>query len=111
VRLARVAAAHPGKPIFVEVAAAGAPKRKAAWLASVAAAVSRRSDVAALIYHQGGPATQLTTHDLAAWSVTSDRPSLDAVQGTWGSLVTRPVAPCRPPRCHGAVNSRDGAQP
>lgn len=111
VRLARVAAAHPGKPIFVEVAAAGAPKRKAAWLASVAAAASRRSDVAALIYHQGGPATQLTTHDLAAWSVSSDRPSLDAVQDTWGSLVTRAAAPCRPPRCHGAVNSQHGAQP
>jgi cellulose synthase/poly-beta-1,6-N-acetylglucosamine synthase-like glycosyltransferase len=111
VRLARVAAAHPGKPIFVEVAAAGAPKRKAAWLASVAAAAGRRSDVAALVYHQGGPATQLTGHDLAVWSVTSDKPSLDAVRDTWGALVGRPDAPCRPAGCHGPANRRDGARP
>jgi cellulose synthase/poly-beta-1,6-N-acetylglucosamine synthase-like glycosyltransferase len=111
VRLARVAAAHPEKPIFVEVAAAGEPKRKAAWLASVAAAASRRSDVAALLYHQGGPATHLTSHDLAVWSVTSDEPSLDAVRATWGSLMGRAAASCRPPGCHGPANSRDGARP
>jgi hypothetical protein len=96
-RLVRVAAAHPGKPIFVEVAAAGPPDRKAAWLASVAAAADRRSDVAALVYHEGGPATRTTARELAAWSVTSDRSSVDAVRDAWSLLVRPELDPHRPP--------------
>jgi cellulose synthase/poly-beta-1,6-N-acetylglucosamine synthase-like glycosyltransferase len=88
-RLARVAAAHPGKPLFVEVAAAGAPKKKAAWLASVAAAADQRSDVAALVYHEGGPATRPTAHDLRVWSAASDRWSLEAVRRAWSSLASQ----------------------
>jgi hypothetical protein len=92
-RLARVAAAHPAKPLFVEVAAAGAPKKKAVWLASVAAAAEQRSDVAALVYHEGGPATNPTARDLRFWSAASDRQSLEAVRRTWSSLASQEVGP------------------
>jgi cellulose synthase/poly-beta-1,6-N-acetylglucosamine synthase-like glycosyltransferase len=88
-RLAGVAAAHPGKPLYVEVAAAGSPKKKAAWLDSVAAAAEQRSDVAALVYHEGGPAARPTARDLHIWSVASDRRSLEAVRRTWSSLASQ----------------------
>jgi len=87
--LARVATAHPGKPLYMEVAAAGSPKKKAAWLDSVAAAAEQRSDVAALVYHEGGPAARPTARDLRIWSVASDRPSLEAVRRTWSSLASQ----------------------
>jgi hypothetical protein len=87
-RLAGVAAAHPGKPLYVEVAAAGRPKKKAAWLDSVAAAADQRSDVAALVYHEGGPAARPTARDLRIWSVASDVRSLEAVRRTWSSVAS-----------------------
>src|SRR5205807_3463570 len=46
---------YPGKPLFVEATASGAPAEKAAWLAKLGRAVDSFRQVYAVLYHEGGP--------------------------------------------------------
>jgi cellulose synthase/poly-beta-1,6-N-acetylglucosamine synthase-like glycosyltransferase len=71
---------YPGKPIFLEVSAAGDPILKAAWLTKVGAAVEKNHAVYALIYHDSSPAVSSTAAQNAQWSMTSDNASLNAMR-------------------------------
>lgn len=75
---------YPGKPILVEVAAAGAPAKKAAWLAKLARALNQCPQVYAVVYHEGGPLLKPTRAQLKSWSEDSDPQSLAA----WKRIIT-----------------------
>jgi hypothetical protein len=75
---------YPGKPIVVEVASAGPPAAKAAWLARLAKALTACPQVYAVIYHEGGPLLKPTAAQLKEWSEASDPRSL----AVWKSIVT-----------------------
>jgi hypothetical protein len=76
--LAALVQHYPGKPLFVEVSAAGAPAQKAAWLLQVGAAIARTPTVRAFIYHEGAPDLYPTAQQNQIWSLASDEPSLKA---------------------------------
>lgn len=84
--LAQDTARHPGKPLFVEVSAAGSPAHKSAWLNSVAKSVASSHQVYALIYHEGSPDVRATAADNTVWSFTSDALSVQSVKA-WRSLI------------------------
>ena len=75
---------YPGKPVFVEIAAAGPPAMKAAWLAKLGQAVQASPQVYAVVYHEGGPLLKPTPAQLRAWSETSDPASFAA----WKRIVS-----------------------
>jgi cellulose synthase/poly-beta-1,6-N-acetylglucosamine synthase-like glycosyltransferase len=93
--LSAVSERHPGKPVLLEVSAAGPPAEKAAWLEEVAKVVEVDPQVYALLYHEGSPDLHATAAENAQWSVESDASSLQAAR-TWQSLVPTSTLPCRP---------------
>jgi hypothetical protein len=78
--LGAAADSHPGKPLLVEVSAAGAGSIRSAWLEQLADEISARDDIAALVYSQAGPETDLTGIAAAPWAVTADPESVAAFQ-------------------------------
>ena len=84
--LAQDKARHPGKPLFVEVSAAGSPAEKSAWLKNVATSVASDHQVYALIYHQGSPDVHATVADNTLWSFDSDALSIQSVKA-WRTLT------------------------
>ncbi len=71
---------YPAKPIFVEVSANGPAAQKAAWLTKLGLAINDIPHIYALLYHEGGPALNLTKAQIASWSLTSDPASLAAMR-------------------------------
>jgi cellulose synthase/poly-beta-1,6-N-acetylglucosamine synthase-like glycosyltransferase len=95
--LAAVERRHRNKPIIIEVAAAGTPKRKATWLRSVAKAAVDDHAVRALLYHDSDPGWQGPTTSAAhakAWLISSDEwsQSVFAQLETSGSVSNMPFA-------------------
>jgi cellulose synthase (UDP-forming) len=76
--LAAAAARHPGKPLLVEASVQGSGPKRAAWLTRLGLAIGARHDVAAFVYAQAGPSTDVTAVTAAAWSVAADPASLSA---------------------------------
>ncbi|GAB2698621.1 glycosyltransferase family 2 protein [Kitasatospora kifunensis] len=70
--LASAAAAHPGKPLLVDVSLAGAPEQRAAWLEQLGAALAARRDVAGLVYQETGPELDPSGAAAHRWSLTAD---------------------------------------
>ena len=81
--LASLVRRYPGKPIVVEVASAGPPAAKAAWLARLARALDACPQVYAVVYHEGGPLLKPTAAQLKEWSEASDPRSL----AQWKSII------------------------
>lgn len=69
-----IAARHPGKPLLVETAIDDKPAARADWLTRLGQALSNRTDVAALVYHQTGPVAVAGPTDPAArpWTLDAD---------------------------------------
>ena len=102
----RVRARHPGVPLFVETSVAGPERRRIDWLRRLGAAIGNSRDVAALIYHEGGPMPVATPAERAAWSLGAD-PVLAAAFGrAAGELhgITVAAGPAR----RGEVNRPPG---
>lgn len=70
--LAGAAAAHPGKPLLVDVSVAGPPEQRAAWLDRLGAAVAARRDVAGVVYQETGPELDPTSQLARRWSLSAD---------------------------------------
>ncbi|WP_280670528.1 MULTISPECIES: glycosyltransferase family 2 protein [unclassified Kitasatospora] len=83
--LAGAAAAHPGKPLMVDVSCAGPPAQRAAWLDRLTAAVAARSDVAGVVYQQTGPELDVNSAAARSWSLTADPQTTEAA----GRLMRR----------------------
>ena len=79
---------YPGKPILVEVSAAGPAAEKAAWLARLGQSVDGSPHVYGLLYHQGGPELRPTPAQAQSWSLASDPRSLAAWKHIVESLRT-----------------------
>ncbi len=77
---------YPTKPIFVEASADGPAAQKAAWLTKLGQAVNDIPQVYALLYHEGGPALDLTSAQIESWSLASDPDSLAAMRRIVASL-------------------------
>ncbi len=67
--LQAIARRHPGKPILIDVSAAGPAKRKQAWLINVVHAAARRG--AAVVYQGGGPLLTPAARAQSDWSLTT----------------------------------------
>ncbi len=83
--LAAAAAAHPGKPLMLDVAVAGKPEQRAAWLDQLSAAVAARKDVAGLVYQETGPELDVSSDLAQRWSLSADSPTTQAA----GRLLRR----------------------
>lgn len=88
-----VSARHPGKPLLIEVSAAGPAQEKAAWLRRVAGVVASDPLVYGLLYHDGSPDLHATPADNVQWSIQSDPQSLQAIR-SWQALVPTTALPC-----------------
>ncbi len=84
---------YPGKPLFVEVSAAGAPQEKSAWLNSVRSSVAAYHDVYALLYHDGSPDLRASAADNQQWSYASDPLSIRSI-ASWRSLIQSSQLTC-----------------
>ena len=71
--LAAAAEEHPGKQLMLQVAADGTPAQRVAWLRKLGDAVAARSNVAAVVYQEGGPVDDLTGKDAQPWALTVDK--------------------------------------
>jgi hypothetical protein len=77
---------YPTKPIFVEASADGPAAQKAPWLIKLGQAINDVPHIYALLYHEGGPALNLTTAQIASWSLTSDPDSLTVMRSIVADL-------------------------
>jgi len=80
---------YPTKPIFVEASADGPAVQKATWLTKLGQAVQDIPHVYALLYHEGGPALDLTSAQIESWSLASDPDSLKAMRRIVASLLKK----------------------
>ncbi len=77
---------YPTKAIFVEASANGPAVQKAAWLTKLGQAINDVPHIYALLYHEGGPALNLTEAEITSWSLTSDRDSLAVMRSIAANL-------------------------
>ena len=84
--LRSLALRYPGKPLFVEVSAAGPAAEKSAWFRRLGQAVADCPQLYTLFYHQGGPASNPTPAQAQSWSLASDPRSLAAWKKIMSSL-------------------------
>ncbi len=70
--IASTRAEHPRDPLFIETSVAGPEEQRIAWLQHLGSAIRARSDIAALIYHEGSPTSDGTAAERAAWSLSAD---------------------------------------
>jgi len=89
--LRAVAARHPDTPVFLEISASGQPERKAEWIRQVGMAAAR-SNVYALLYHEGAPAEHATMQEHQPWSLDSDAQSLNAIREAAKQAAVRTTA-------------------
>jgi cellulose synthase/poly-beta-1,6-N-acetylglucosamine synthase-like glycosyltransferase len=92
--LAAASERHPGKPILLEVSAAGTGAPKAAWLGEVATAVAEDPLVFALVYRDGSPADHPSAADNRLWSVDSDPTVLRGAR-SWQALLPASSLTCQ----------------
>jgi cellulose synthase/poly-beta-1,6-N-acetylglucosamine synthase-like glycosyltransferase len=71
--LRAIARRLPGKPILIDVSAAGPPADKAAWLSAVVRAAPRWD--AMVVYHEGGPFATALAPGRRDWSLTALTPA------------------------------------
>lgn len=71
--LAAAAKRHPGKQLMLQVSLDGTPGRRVAWLQKLQAAIKARTDVAAVVYQEAGPVSDLTGKDAKPWALTADK--------------------------------------
>lgn len=79
--------AYPNTNLFIEVSAAGAPERKAAYFQQLGDVLDSVPNLYALLYYEGSPSPDaaIAEHDL--WSILSDSMSSDAMRDLVGELV------------------------
>jgi cellulose synthase/poly-beta-1,6-N-acetylglucosamine synthase-like glycosyltransferase/putative flippase GtrA len=88
-RLAAVEALHPGKPLVVDVGAAGPRTARTGWLTALGRAVAGRRDVAVLTYHPAGPYTDAGAPGSAAWRIDADPATGPTLQGVFDAVQRR----------------------
>jgi cellulose synthase/poly-beta-1,6-N-acetylglucosamine synthase-like glycosyltransferase len=71
--LRAIARRHPGKPILIDVSAAGPPTDKAAWLIAIVRAAVRWNAI--VVYHEGGPFATTVAPGRRDWSLTALTPA------------------------------------
>ena len=86
IALAAAAKEHPGKQLLLQVSADGTPAQRVAWLQKLQAAVAARSDVAAVVYQEAGPVSDLTGADAKPWALTADKQTVAAFQNLASAL-------------------------
>jgi len=86
--LDNVSRRYPGKPLFVEVSAAGPAAEKSAWLYRLGSTVATTPQLYALLYHEGGPALLPTPSQQHRWSLASDSQSLMSMRRIVANLDT-----------------------
>jgi cellulose synthase/poly-beta-1,6-N-acetylglucosamine synthase-like glycosyltransferase/transposase-like protein len=91
--LAAVEARHPGKPILLEVSAAGPAADKASWIKQVAMVAAADPHIFGLLYHDGSPDVGAGAADNRVWSIESDASSVGAMS-SWQALVPTASLPC-----------------
>ncbi len=66
-------AEFPGKQLLLQVSLNGTPAERVAWLRKLQLAVAARDDVAAVVYQEAGPVSDLTGKDAKPWALTADK--------------------------------------
>jgi hypothetical protein len=79
-QLAAAAIAHPGKQLLLQVSLDGTPAERVAWLQKLQLAVAARDDVAAVVYQEAGPVSDLTGKDAKPWALTADKQTVAQFQ-------------------------------
>jgi hypothetical protein len=79
-QLAAAAIAHPGKQLLLQVSLDGTPAERVAWLQQLQLAVAARDDVAAVVYQEAGPVSDLTGKDAKPWALTADKQTVAQFQ-------------------------------
>ena len=90
--IARVRLRHPDTPLLIETSVDGPTRKRSNWLHRLGLAAAASNDVAALIYHEGGPLPVATPAQRAAWSLGADPHLAAAFQWAARRLSASPYA-------------------
>ncbi|HWG23593.1 glycosyltransferase family 2 protein [Actinospica sp.] len=85
--LAAAAARHPGKQLMLQVSLDGTPAQRVAWLKKLQVAVAARDDVAAVVYQEAGPVSDLTGKDAKPWALTADKQTVAQFQNLAAAMT------------------------